>query len=191
MDDFDYKKYSLQKLEDWVCDAISSGGATPQEVYDTIVGVIAEYHEHHKKGFNYTAELLSLLKGHRPVDFEDEEVYEAVRRECRYYNGSTVSSVGDRMPSYAHKNMEELSQYKGDKVKKWVLPVELEPNGECFVTFPDDLLEAANLEEGNRVEWIDRGDGSYLLKKVENKPKTHDEMIADGWTMTDDGFWIR
>jgi bifunctional DNA-binding transcriptional regulator/antitoxin component of YhaV-PrlF toxin-antitoxin module len=38
--------------------------------------------------------------------------------------------------------------------------------GECYVQFPDDLLEAANLKEGDPVEWIDRGDGSFELKKV-------------------------
>jgi len=27
------------------------------------------------------------------------------------------------------------------------------------------LLKAANLKEGDEVEWVDQGDGSYLLKK--------------------------
>ena len=53
-----------------------------------------------------------------------------------------------------------------DKVVKWQLPVEMHPSGEAFVIFPDDLMEAANLEEGDTVEWIDKGDGSYVLKKV-------------------------
>jgi len=53
-----------------------------------------------------------------------------------------------------------------DKVVKWQLPVEMHPSGEAFVIFPDDLMEAANLEEGDTVEWIDMGDGSYVLKKV-------------------------
>lgn len=53
-----------------------------------------------------------------------------------------------------------------DKVVKWQLPVEIHPSGEAFVIFPDDLMEAANLEEGDTVEWIDKGDGSYVLKKV-------------------------
>lgn len=53
-----------------------------------------------------------------------------------------------------------------DKVVKWQLPVEMHPSGEAFVIFPDDLMEASNLEEGDTVEWIDRGDGSYILKKV-------------------------
>jgi bifunctional DNA-binding transcriptional regulator/antitoxin component of YhaV-PrlF toxin-antitoxin module len=28
------------------------------------------------------------------------------------------------------------------------------------------LLEAANLKEGDTVEWVDKGDGSYILRKV-------------------------
>jgi hypothetical protein len=93
------------------------------------------------------------------------------------YKGSTVSNV------------------KPDKVKRWVLPVQEIENGdngetEYFITFPDDLLEAADLKEGDSVEYLDQGDGSYLLKKIENQ-MTYDEMIAAGWTMTDDGFWIK
>jgi hypothetical protein len=93
------------------------------------------------------------------------------------YKGSTVSSV------------------KQDKVKRWVLPVEEVENGdngeqEYFITFPDDLLEAANLKEGDSVEYLDQGDGSYVLTKVQ-KEMTYDEAIAAGWTMTDDGFWIK
>ena len=37
---------------------------------------------------------------------------------------------------------------------------------EYFITFPDDLLEAANLKAGDDVDWVDRGDGSFLIQKV-------------------------
>lgn len=79
------------------------------------------------------------------------------------YTGSTVSNV-----NYTDEELDAMcdAAEKMHNTKKWVLPVELEPSGECFVTFPDDLLEAANLEEGDQVEWVDQGDGSYLLKKV-------------------------
>jgi hypothetical protein len=90
------------------------------------------------------------------------------------YKGSTASSV------------------KKDKVKRWVLPVQEIENEEqeYFITFPDDLLEAANLKEKDQIEWIDQGDGSYLLKKIE-KQMNYNEAIAAGWTMTADGFWIK
>ena len=94
--------------------------------------------------------------------------------------------IDDCMPPWGHSDMEALryteeelnamcdAAEKEDKVVKWQLPVELEPSGECFVTFPDDLLEAANLKEGDQVEWVDNGDGSYTLTKV-SKPLGMDE----------------
>lgn len=106
----------------------------------------------------------------------------------------------DCMPPWGHSDLEYLSKLppeepKQDKVVKWQLPVEEETDyrtgeKEYFITFPDDLLEAANLKQGDDVEWVDRGDGSFLLRKI-TQPKTYTEMVAAGWTMTDDGFWIK
>ena len=53
------------------------------------------------------------------------------------------------------------------KVKKWILPVEIDgPSGEYFVMFPDDLLEASDLQVGDQVHWVDNKDGSYTIRKV-------------------------
>ncbi len=49
--------------------------------------------------------------------------------------------------------------------KKWVLPVE-QVHDDYFVSFPQDLLEAAKLKEGDEVEWVDNNDGTYTLRKV-------------------------
>ena len=59
---------------------------------------------------------------------------------------------------------------KQDKVVKWHLPVEEIENGdtgeqEYFITFPEDLLEAANLKAGDIVDWIGNGDGTFILRK--------------------------
>jgi len=63
-----------------------------------------------------------------------------------------------------------MSPQKEDKVKKWVLPVEEDdPSGVQYITFPDDLLKAANLKEGDVLEWIDQGDGSFKMIKVTKK----------------------
>jgi antitoxin component of MazEF toxin-antitoxin module len=171
--DFNYKKYSLENLENWVHDAVN-GEASPQEIYDVIKGVVDEQYHYHKHHTGRCYELLALLngngKGH--IQAYDE------------YIGSTVRSTNQ------------------DKVTKWQLPVQLDGlTGDCVVNFPDDLLEAANLKEGDQIEWVDQGDGSYLLKKVPNpswvrgnelaKVKTYQEMIDDGWEMTADGFWIK
>ena len=99
--------------------------------------------------------------------------------------------IDDCMPPWGHSDMEYLAcnkddtstKYKGawnsfweeepkqDKVVKWSLPVEEVKDSdtdetEYFITFPDDLLEAANLKPGDDVEWVDRNDGSFLLRKV-------------------------
>ena len=108
---------------------------------------------------------------------------------------------------YTEEELDEMcaaaTSAKKGKVNKWVLPVEEDdPSGVQYITFPDDLLEAANLKEGDVLEWIDQGDGSFKMVKKEIKPswvkgnelakvKTHQEMIDDGWEMTADGFWIK
>ena len=110
----------------------------------------------------------------------------------------------DYMRPWGHSDMEALSQYtdeemnamcdnaaKEDKVVKWRLPVEEDTvNGEYFITFTDDLLEAANLSPNDEVEWVEQEVGTFLLRKIE-KTLNHDEAIAAGWTMTDDGFWVK
>ncbi len=253
--DFDYKKYSLENLENWMQDALSVENATPQEIYDVIKKVVNENYHIHKLHASRCYELLALLngngKGHvKKYDDSIDRILSCDKNdpseECKKswtsfweenyypeeYKGSTVSSV---MPPWGHSDMEALryteeelnamcenaasdqekakcreynlreAEYydkrskldmnyqeavasgwemtgdgfwippqKKDKVKKWVLPVEIDAaSGEYYINFPDDLLETANLEEGDQVRWIDNGDGSYTLTKV-TKPLTMD-----------------
>ena len=98
--DFSYKKYSLEQLDNWVNDAINCEDLTPQDIYDTIVNVVNESAEYHKKYYTKSIELLSLLKGHRSVDFDDmpqslrytDEEMDAMcdaaqdKEKCREYN---------------------------------------------------------------------------------------------------------
>ena len=142
--DFDYKKYSLENLENWLHDAITSGEASPHEVYSTIRKVVKEEYDYHNERAKHCLGLLELLSGHRPVDLDDG------------------------MRPWGHSDLEyQIANKEEDKVVKWQLPVEVDgASGEYYVMFPDDLLEAANLQEGDQVEWVDQGDGSYLLRKV-------------------------
>ena len=68
--DFSYKKYSLEQLDNWVNDALNCEDLSPQDIYDTIVNCVDESVEYHKKYLDKSIELLSILKGHRPVDFD-------------------------------------------------------------------------------------------------------------------------
>jgi antitoxin component of MazEF toxin-antitoxin module len=200
----DYKKYSLGQLENFLYDAMGTE-ATPQEIYDVIKGVVQDNLEVYTKSADQARDLLSLLNGHRPVDFGDleEPSMPPWGHSDLEYGIHYCEKELDEMCAAAEveQDMKNIDEFlKKDRVTKWVLPVE-EDGDDCVITFPDDLLEAANLKEGDQLEWIDQGDGSCILKKVKNpswvkgnelaKVKTYQEMIDDGWTMTDDGFWIK
>lgn len=156
MTDFNYKKYSLENLENWLHDALSSAEATPQEIYDVIKNVVDENYHIHKLHASRCYELLALLNGEGKGHIE---AYDAVMREKEYYEPS--------MPPWGHSDLEYLVNQKEDKVKKWILPTEIDGlSGDVIVNLPEDLLEAANLKEGDQVQWIDRGDGSFEMRKV-------------------------
>lgn len=85
----------------------------------------------------------------------------------------------DCMPPWGHSDMEALryteeelnamcdKASEKDRVVKWQLPIEVDgASGEYYIQFPDDLMEVANIKENDMVEWVDRGDGSFLLRKV-------------------------
>ena len=193
----DYKKYSLGQVENFLYDAMSTD-ATPQEIYDVIKGVVQDNLEVYTKSADRARELLSLLNGHRPVDLEHSEHYYDYNRNkpelvaCDRNNTSEECKkswndfwVEPSMPPWGHSDLEYGIHYsdeeldamcdaatstKKDKVKKWVLPVDDDYN----ITFPEDLLEQTGWKEGDTLQWIDQGDGSYLIKKV-TKPLGIDE----------------
>ena len=171
--DFNYKKYSLEQLENWVHDSVN-GDASPQEIYDLIKGVVDEQYHYHKHHTGRCYDLLALLNGNGKGH---------IRAYDEYVRGkeNLVCDKEDPSPE-CKKSWNDFweenyypEEYKKDKVTKWQLPIEVDgPSGEYFVTFPDDLLDAANLKEGDRVEWVDQGDGSYLLRKVTKEIKMED-----------------
>jgi hypothetical protein len=221
----DYKKYSLEKLQEWVHDAMNSD-ASPQEIYSVIREAVREDYYYHKDCISRAGELLTLLngngEGHLSCDKDDkspecQEAWNSFWEE--HYYPEEVKSDGYSVNGLSHQEIEAIREAGGyewtpdpevsrndptrlkyedgwvyespdggktvtkrkvgsnekvvvkqDKVKKWVLPVEevrdqdTDEDVYC-VSFPDDLLEAADLKEGDLIEWVDQGDGSYLLKK--------------------------
>ena len=202
MTDFDYKKYSLENLENWLYDAMSCGDATPQEIYDVIVNVVKDNYYTYKKQASESYELLALLNGVKTLDLDLSSLY---RHDYIHFNtdpaGNQIdflnSGIGNTGYSYTSCGVGDTSDYctnswnsfweensyqeeynvreqeyydkedKKDKVVKWQLPVQVDGlTGDCYVEFPDDLLERAGLKEGDTVEWIDRNDGSFEMRKV-------------------------
>ncbi len=180
--DFDYKKYSLDKLNEWMHDAISCSEATPQEIYDVIKDVVSENYYTYKIETEKCYELLALLNGNGKGHIQAYDDY-VTDHKGNQVPVDTILNCDKDDPSPECKgawndfwesnnaveyDLREAEYYnKGDKVVKWQLPVDVDGlTGECFVTFPDDLLEAANLKEGDMVEWVDNNDGSFTLRKV-------------------------
>jgi hypothetical protein len=179
MTDFNYKKYSLGNLENWIYDSMSASEATPQEIYDVIKGVVEENYYTYKHQTSQAYELLALLNGKGHITPPTKEVKDDS------WGHSDMEAL-----RYTDKEMDLMcdNASKQDKVVKWQLPIEADSSGEYFITFPDDLLQAANLKENDEVEWVEQEVGTFLLRKI---PKNYKEMIEAGYTMTADGFWIK
>ena len=158
-----YKEYNLRQIEDFLCDALNDDAVTADEIYDTILESIAEMVEYHQSNYTKSQRVFDLMKGYvkpNPIVIE-KDLYDAAIKEREYYEPS--------MPPWGHSDLEYGIHHKEDKVVKWQLPVEVSDDLENYIiNLPEDLLEAANLQENDQVEWIDNGDGSYLMKKIHN-----------------------
>jgi hypothetical protein len=125
----------------------------------------------------YTEEELNAMCDKAASDDEKNKCREYNLREAEYYNQRAQLDAKWKpvsvpsQPLYVSEDgdvwiPDDIAK-KEDKVVKWQLPVEVDGiSGEYYVQFPDDLMEASGIKEDDFVEWIDRGDGSYLLKKV-------------------------
>lgn len=146
--DKQYTEYSLSQLDNWIHDAISCSEASPQEIYDVIKKAVEEEYYYYKHLTGQTYELLALLNG----------------------NGKEHLSCDKDDPSpECESAWNDFWEEPKDKVVKWVLPIEIDgPSAEYYITLPDDLQDAANIHEGDTIEWIDLNNGSFEMRKVTN-----------------------
>ena len=176
--DFSYKKYSLEQLDNWVNDALNCEDLTPQDIYDTVIKCVDESIEYHKKYLTKSIELLSLLKGHRPVNFEvTEEDWEDFWNEqteiSQHYSEEDLNAMCD-----AAADKEKCREYNLREAEYYNKRAQLD------------------LQEVNKQLAIAREIDAQSVKAdgystSERNPKTYDQMIEEGWQMTDDGFWIK
>ena len=168
--DFDYKKYSLENLEKWMSDALLSSEATPQEIYDVIRKVVEDEYHYFKHHTSRCYELLALLngngKGHMSCDKDDPS------EECK--NAWTSFWEENHYPE----------EYKGSTVSS-VQYTEEELNAMCDRAASDDEKEKCREYNLREAEYYDK-----RARLDFGRNRTYDEMIAAGYTMTDDGFWI-
>ena len=148
--DFSYRKYSLEQLDNWVHDALNCEDLSPQDIYDTIVKCVDESVECHKKYLTKSIELLSLLKGHRSVDYVD---FDTDEKDWENF-WCEIDSISSQ---YTEEDLNAMCDAAEDKEK----------------------CREYNLRE---AEYYD---------KRAKLDMTYDEMVAKGYTMTADGFWIK
>ena len=141
----DHKTYSLKQVENFLYDAMSSD-ATSQEIYDVIKGVVEDNYYTYKKCASEAYELLALLNGNGEGHISDWE-------EPSQYTEEELNAMCDAATSA-----------KKDKVNRWIIPVDDDYN----ITFPEDLLEQTGWKEGDTLQWIDQGDGSFKMIKKDN-----------------------
>ena len=63
-------------------------------------------------------------------------------------------------------------------MKQWTLDVQQHEDGDYFIEFNDEILAETGWKEGDKLEWIDLGDGSFKLEKIEETELVLVESIA-------------
>ena len=131
----------------------------------------------------YTEEELNAMCDKAASDEEKEKCREYNLREAEYYDKRAKLDMSYQEAIAAGWTMTDdgfwMPPQKPTVQTRWILPVQEAKDmdtdeTEYFVSFPQDLLEAANLKEGDAVHWIDNNDGSYTIRKV-TKPLGMDE----------------
>ncbi len=107
---------------------------------------------------------------HDAMDNEStaDEIYELIQKVVleNYEYHSRYAAKCERLLELLNNNQSSNTPTK-NKVKKWILPIEVDDDFVYYIHLPHDLLQAANLDEGDQIEWIDNGDGSFKMVKVD------------------------
>ena len=74
------KNYSLAELEVWIGDAMESG-ATPEEIYDTMVDVVTKNIKYHKACYRDGKELFELLSNRPYLDVITDDTVAETREQ--------------------------------------------------------------------------------------------------------------
>ena len=157
--------YTMEQLNAFLYDAINEEQISAQQIYESIIETVAEQTEYLQLQYEKSQQLFDLLKG-----------------TVKPYEAPWNKFIEDNKDGFLSKERE--SNFPNEnKVKSWVLPVD----DEGVITLPEDLLERTGWKEGDTLVY-EICNGGVIVRKKE--PMTYDEMVAAGYTMTDDGFWI-
>ena len=160
------KNYTMEQLNAFLYDAINDEQIGAQQIYEAIIETVAEHTEYLQLQYEKSQQLFDLLKG-----------------TAKPYKSPWNQFIEDNKDGFLSKERESNFPEKEDRPKTWILPVD----DDGVVTLPEDLLERSGWKEGDTLVY-EVCNGGVIVRKKE--PLSDDEMIAAGYTMTDDGFWI-
>ena len=149
-------RYTMDQISAFLYDALNDEQIGANQIYETIIETVAEHTEYLQLQYEKSQQLFDLLKGTTKPEAKTEEEPEEYDYDDMTAKGYWMNADGFWMPP----------EKEEDKVIKWSLPVEEAEDGEYYITFPEDLLEAAKLAPGDTVEWVDLTENTYLLRKV-------------------------
>ena len=158
-------RYTMDQISAFLYDAINDEQIGAHQIYETIIETVAEHTEYLQLQYEKSQQLFDLLKG-----------------TAKPYEAPWTKFIEDNKDGFLSKERESNFPEE-DTVKSWILPVD----DEGVITLPEDLLERSGWKEGDTLVY-EICNGGVIVRKKE--PVTYDEMIAAGYTMTDDGFWI-
>ena len=180
----------MDQISAFLYDALNEENLSAQQIYETIIETVAEHTEYLQLQYEKSQHLFDLLKGTaKPYETpwnkfieENKDGFLSKERESNFPNEN------DCIPPWGHSGTDPekctygdmiakgylmnadgfwMPPQKKDSAIKWSLPVEEAEDGEYYITFPEDLLEASKLAPGDNIAWVKMTENSYLLRKVE------------------------
>ena len=180
--------YSLAQLEDWVSDAMDSG-ATPQEIYGTILDVVLKNLKYHKACLSQAKDLYEMLVGNDELPENYDEF------ENPNHKQDNVISIETFLNDGSDRSRREFDKFWNDS--------DFELNSPDLIqsTYTVPETEITGNVDINTIDEIDRITGEVAFPKtldsyhaMEQDPHTaslsYQEMIDKGYEMTGDGFWV-
>jgi bifunctional DNA-binding transcriptional regulator/antitoxin component of YhaV-PrlF toxin-antitoxin module len=107
---------------------------------------------------------------------KSQQLFDLLKGTAKPYEAPWTKFIEDN-------DQKESNFLSENKVKSWVLPVD----EDGVIILPEDLLEQTGWQEGDTLVYEIR-DGGVIVRRKDLR--TYDDMISEGYTMTDDGFWI-
>ncbi len=133
------KNYSLAELEVWIGDAMESG-ATPEEIYETIIDVVTKNIKYHKACYRDGKELFELLSNRPYLDIITDDTVAETREQLNMrWNEEPLSHLDNKI---------DMSKFKLDS--KELHDMEDKPSYQ-------DMIDAGYIMTDDGI-WIDKDD---------------------------------